>query len=88
MAQDPDPIEAYFADLADAQAEADRRLDLFSATRSLYRLILLTRPYTLQIGDVIHVTYDRWDLTAGRLMRVVKIRMNLNDETVEVWGFG
>lgn len=78
FAQDRDPIEAYFANLADAQAEADRRIDLFKVTRAIYRMRVPRRAVRRDMGDVIDVTHPRHDLSFGRLMTVVETDIDID----------
>lgn len=72
----------------DAQVEADRLLALYTRSSSLYRMMLGLRPLGLEIGHVIEVTHDRWDLKGGRLLRVVGITEDAASGSVEVVGFG
>ncbi|WCS27781.1 hypothetical protein LOK46_13455 [Methylobacterium sp. NMS14P] len=88
LAQDPDPIQAYFRDQADAQAESDRLLNLFGPTQSLYRMTVKIHPFAHEIGECIFVTFPRWDLKAGRLLRIVSLTDDTDAETVEIIGFG
>lgn len=93
FAQDRDPVEAYFSNQADAQAEAARSIALFKTTRAVYRSILPRRALQRDMGDVIQQTYDRFDLTQGRLMTVVETRINMDFTTpgvdaVEVAAYG
>ena len=94
LGQDPDPIEAYFRDEADAENEAQRLLALYGTTRSLYRLTLPRRALILDIGETIDVEFPRWDLSVGKKMRVVEITENLTApsegaiDTVEVVAYG
>lgn len=81
-------IGGYLRDEADAEAEAARMLSLHSASSSLYRIRLDTRPFALELGAVVHVTFPRFDLTTGRLLRVVSLNENGEDNTVEIVGFG
>jgi hypothetical protein len=91
LARDPEPIEAFFSEQADALAEADRLLALYATGRWLYRMQLPRRALLLELGDVIKVTYPRWDLADGHLLRVVEITENIASgqlDTVEVVAYG
>ncbi|MFA7308353.1 MAG: hypothetical protein WC026_16975 [Hyphomicrobium sp.] len=89
LAQDPSPVESYFRDEADAQAEAERLLDLYGrATRSLYRIVLKSRPFIHYIGELMWVDYPRWDLQGGRMLRIVSVSEKTESNEVEVIGFG
>jgi hypothetical protein len=84
FAQDRDPITAYFSLQADAQAEADRRINLFKTTRAIYRMELPRRAMRVDIGDVIEVTHPRFDLAFGRLMTVVEQKLNVDATNAQV----
>ncbi|WP_099866074.1 hypothetical protein [Pararhizobium haloflavum] len=88
QAQDPDLLEAAFDEEADALDEAQRLLVLWRRTRSLYSIRLKTQPFLLNLGDVIRITYPRWDLGAGKLLRVVSLDEDSEDNIVEVEAFG
>ncbi len=89
QAQDPAAIEGYFRDEADAAAEAQRRLNLYGKSSfSLYRIVLKQRPFVHRMGDLVFVTFPRWDLVDGRLLRVVSITERLETNEVEIMGFG
>jgi hypothetical protein len=88
FAQDRDPIISYFRDQADAQTEADRLLDLYRSSKALYRFTVGTEPYILDVGDVVNVTYPRWDLTVGRNLRIVEMTENAQNNTVELVAYG
>jgi hypothetical protein len=88
FAQDPDPIEAYFANEADAQAEAARRLVLYGSARALYRATLPPRALQHNLGETIVITYPRWDLSTGRLLTIVEMTDDGKSNTVEVVAYG
>lgn len=88
FAADPEPIAATFIAAGAAQAEASRRLALYSATRSLYRWTANLLPLSLNIGAVVQVTYPRFDLTVGRLLRIVEITDNARSCESEIVGYG
>lgn len=88
LAQDRPVLEAHYRDFADAQAEADRLLQLYGSERSLYRFSVGPIGYLVSLGDVIQVTYPRWNLTGGRLLTVVEMTENSKQNTVEIVGFG
>jgi hypothetical protein len=92
FATDPEPIQAYFRDKTDADAEGQRRIDLFRTTRALYRFSVDRRGLLLDVGDVIKLTHERFDLTLGRLMVVLtlneKVDFSTEIETVEIVAYG
>lgn len=78
FAQDRDPIAAYFKNQTDAQAEANRRIDLFKVTRAIYNMRVPRRALRRDMGDVIMVTHPRHDLSFGRLMTVVDVNIDID----------
>lgn len=94
FAQDRDPVQAYFSNQEDAAAEAARLIDLFKTTRAIYRFPAPRRAVRREMGDVIMVTYDRFDLRFGRLMAVVEWKAQMNFvgdggiDTVEIAAYG
>ncbi|WP_210482779.1 hypothetical protein [Microvirga antarctica] len=88
LAQDPAVIEAYFVDQADAEIEAQRRLGLFSGARSLYRVVIKGRLFSHDIGDVVGLTYPRWNLTEGRLLRIVAVSEDTDSHQTQLTAFG
>jgi hypothetical protein len=89
FAQDPDPIQAYFKNQADAQIEANRRMALYNGAAALYRLqVPAQRALRRNLGEVISVTFPRWDLPTGRLLTVVEMSENAQGNTFEVVAYG
>lgn len=90
-ARDPDVIEAYFYNQSDALAEATRQFELSSVDRALYRMRLPRSALVLEIGSVIEVTFDRFDLEGGKLLIVVEITEDISPnqfDSVEVVAYG
>ncbi|MCK1402018.1 hypothetical protein IVB45_17555 [Bradyrhizobium sp. 4] len=93
FAQDRDPVQSYFSQASDAAAEAARLIDLFKTTRAIYRMSLPRRALRREMGDVISVTHERFDLRAGRLMVVLEWDARVEFEnggmdTVEIAAYG
>jgi hypothetical protein len=88
LAQDPEPVQAYFRREVDAQGEADRLLALYSPARSVYRITLKLQPLIHEVGDVVRVSYPRWDLHHGRLLRITDIAEDLNGRQIQLEAFG
>jgi hypothetical protein len=88
FAPDPNPIESYFANVGDAQAEADRLLLLYSSGMSAYRFVAKNALFLHQIGDVVEITDSRLGLEEGRAVRLVAISDALSTMTTEMVGFG
>jgi hypothetical protein len=88
FAHDRNPIPSYFNNQADAQAESDRLLALYQSKAALYRFTVGVQPFALDLGDIVNLTYPRWDLTVGKNLRVVEITEHAVDNTIEVVGYG
>ncbi|MEY9466281.1 hypothetical protein ABH973_006694 [Bradyrhizobium ottawaense] len=93
FAQDRDPIQSWFVNESDAAAEAARLIDLYKTTRAIYRMPLPRRALRREMGDVIRVTHDRFDLRFGRLMIVVEWKAQVNftgegADVVEIAAYG
>lgn len=73
QAPDPDPTEAYFVHEIDAQAEAERLLELYSSGLLPYRAVLKNALFLHQIGEVIWVQDNRLGLDDGKYLRLVEI---------------
>lgn len=87
LGKDIDPVQSYFADEGPAKAEAQRQLALYGQA-ALYRLTMKSQAFIHDIGDVIEVTYPRWNLGDGRLLSIVSISEDTDDNSVEIVGFG
>lgn len=88
FAHDRDPIPSYFNNQADAQTESDRLLTLYRTKAALYRFTVGVQPFILDLGDIVNLTYPRWDLTVGRNLRVVEMTEHAADNTIEVVAYG
>jgi hypothetical protein len=89
LAQDPPIVQGLFRDEAAAIAQATLLLNLYGLSNyALYRIVLKSKPFVHRIGDLIRVTYPRWDLVAGRLLRIVSVSEKIESNEVEIVGFG
>lgn len=88
QAPDPEPIEAFFAFEPDAQAEADRRLELYASGFFAYRCVLRNALFLHQPGQIILVTDDRLGLDDGKYLRLVEVIDDTAAGSTEVIGFG
>jgi hypothetical protein len=87
LGKDIDPVPSFFADEGPALVEAQRQLALYGQT-ALYRLTMKSQAFIHDVGDVIHVTYPRWNLSEGRLLAIVSISEDTDENIVEIVGFG
>lgn len=88
LAQDTAPIKSFFLNQADAQTESDRLLALYNGKAGIYRFTVGVLPFSLDLGDVVNLTYPRWDLTVGRNLKIVEMTDNAQANTIEVVGYG
>lgn len=88
LGKDIEPVQAFFHEEAPALAEAQRLLELYGMASALYRFTVKSQAFIHDIGDVIAVTYPRWDLRAGRLLRIVVVSEDTDANSVEITGFG
>jgi len=81
-------IPALFADSAAASTEATRLSQIYDEQREVYRIVVKTQPYTLQLNDVVQITFDRYNLTTGKNFRVISITEDAatNEVELELWG--
>lgn len=74
---------------ADAEAEAARRLALYSG-RQLYEVRLDTNPDTaaIALGATVRLAWPRWGLATGKNLRVIGITRNDGNTeiTLRLWG--
>lgn len=69
---------------ADAQAEAERRLDLRRVPRTVYKFTGLTALFGLTLGRRVTLKHQRYGLQSGVDGIVMALRFNLQDWTVQV----
>ncbi len=81
---DPDPVEGYFRDRADAVALAEELELLWRSPRGLYRLELRTQAFARDLADAVWVEYSRWRLTSGALGGIGAISEDAEDGKTEI----
>jgi len=81
-------LETLLDAAAAAAAEATRLQSLYGAGALVWSARLKTPPFALQLNDVIEVTWPRWGLASGRLLRVVGFTeiAGDNEVTLTLWG--
>lgn len=72
---------------ADAGAEATRRLALRGVQRERYDLVvaLNDETETLDLGQVVHVTHDRFGLSAGAYLRIIGVERDGRELRLTIW---
>lgn len=88
FAPDPPPVEAYFAHAEDAEDEALRLLELYTAGYKAYRFSVKNALFVHQIGEVVQVTDSRLGLSSGKYLRLVEINDDTSARITEMVGFG
>lgn len=88
QAQDPNIVESYFVNTADALSEANRRLTLANSEYRLYRILLKVHPFSHDICQTIRLTMDKLQFDDGKLLRIPAISDIPEDNTVELRVFG
>jgi len=81
-------INSYMVSSIAASSEVSRLATLYGTQRDVYRIRMKIQPFTLKINDVVKITFNRYDLTTGKLFRVVTISEDaaVNEVELEVWG--
>jgi len=81
-------VPSLFSTSANAATEASRLLTLYKTQRDIYKVKVKTQPYTLKLNDVVKITFNRYNLTSGKLFRVISIFEDaaLNEVDLELWG--
>lgn len=87
-ARNPDPINSDLQNTADAQVVADRLQALHGATRQMFQVVLKSIGLTIEMGQVVKLTYPRYGLSGGRSFRAFPISEDYMARTVTLvlWG--
>lgn len=89
FAKDLDPVESYFNQISAAQTEANRKLVIYTEDASLFRMTVPAYAVLrYNLGDIIHVTYPRWDLVDGRKLTIVEISEDARSNKFEIVAYG
>lgn len=84
LAREYGPTADLYAQQADADTEALRRLNLWKGAPSLYEANISSRALARDLGDVVTLTYPRYVFTAGRDTRVLGHRIDIAGATLMV----
>ena len=87
LAQDPEMFQSLIVGSSDATTEATRIQALFGTQRYTYSVSAFVAPYQVEIGDVVTITDDRFDLDVGVDCRVIGITEYFIDNRIvlELW---
>lgn len=88
QAVDGPVVQSWFDSSADAQSLADFLMILHGAIRDIFQVTVSAPGYSIDIGDVVNLTYDRQGLAGGRDFRVIGISENFATRrmTLTLWG--
>jgi hypothetical protein len=73
LTAEPDEVDTNLLVQADAQAEAQRRLNLWKVPRHVYQFTGYAWLMLVELGDAMTITHERFGLSAGRTGLVVSI---------------
>lgn len=81
-------VESKMIDSSAASTESARLLALYKVQRNIYRIRCKAQPFTIKLNDVVKITFARYDLTAGKLFRVISLFEDaaINEVELELWG--
>lgn len=94
LAEYADIVESLFCNLniadygkAATQTEVDRRINIRSQKRFVYKLDTTAAPFTINLGDVIFLTHNRFGFQYGKNCLVVGLEEYPSNQRVniEVW---
>lgn len=81
-------VDSLFDSEASATAEAQRRIQLYSLGRALYRVTVKGMLFNTRIGQTVQLRYPRWNLNAGRRFVIVGLDDDADDENTILILFG
>ena len=73
---------------AAAEQEAQRLIGLYSFGRAIYRVVVKNALFSVELGQTIRLTYDRWDLHGGKNFVAIGIEDDADriETTLRVFG--
>lgn len=88
LAKEFEAPESFFRLEVDATAEAVRLSALYRLSPSLYSFDGGMVPFALNLGELIKITFPRFDLSRGRTLRIVGFTEDASSGNVKVMGLG
>lgn len=81
---------SLFAAKEFAEEEANRLIAFYGRGRSYYEITVKTALFSVEIGQTIRITYNRWNLHSGRNFIVTAIQDDLNTarSVITIYGGG
>jgi len=88
QAVDGPVVQSWFDSAIDAQNLADYFMALHGVVRDIFQVTVSAPGYSVDIGDVVSLTYDRQGLAGGKNFRVIGISENFATRrmTLTLWG--
>jgi hypothetical protein len=85
----PTPIiETVLVERSEAQGEANKKLQFYDVGRTAFRVVVKNALFLLEIGTVVTLRLDRFDLDAGQNFVVTSVREDLGEMVTEFVCFG
>jgi len=87
LGEDMDIVETTIWDATRAQIELDRRINLRGERRRILRINSIATSFTYDIGDIVHITHDRFGLEQGVNAIIIGIEESPTSKrvTLDVW---
>jgi hypothetical protein len=80
--------QSLFRDQSAAAIEATRLLGFYGLGRAMYRVSVKTALFSVELGQTIRITYNRWDLEGGKNFIAVGIEDSADVGETELLLFG
>jgi hypothetical protein len=71
-----------------AEEEAQRLIEFYSLDRAMYSVVVKTALFSVEIGQTVRITYDRWNLAGGQNFVVIDVLDNADAVETELVLFG
>lgn len=79
---------SLFHNAADAATEAARLIELYALGRALYRVVVKTALFSVELGQTVRLIYPRWNLAQGRSFVVLSVLDEADQRATELVVFG
>jgi hypothetical protein len=73
MAHEMESINSFIVTKANAQTECDRRALIRNSRRKVYEVTTFVEPFSLNVGDTVTLTFNRYGLESGVDMVIIKM---------------
>lgn len=79
---------SLFNFISQTEDEAIRLAGLYALGRTLYRLVVKTFLFEVEIGQTVRITYPRWNLSQGKNFVVVAVSDDTDSKETDIEVFG